>query len=166
MNHGHRNGDRSDGRNDRTVQDAMSCPTTAAIRSCWCAARVVCLGQRRESLSRFLSRLGLQLLGHCPEPVVEAVQEQVATLIHVPNTWYTEAQGLWAQALSERSFGGQAFFLQFRRRGQRSGDQAGPAAHAQGALQDHHVRGGFHGRTLGRHRRHRPAEVSRRARAA
>ena len=53
---------------------------------------------------------GCNLLGHCPAPVVEAVQEQVAQLIHVPNTWYMEAQGQWARLLSERSFGGQAFF--------------------------------------------------------
>ncbi len=53
---------------------------------------------------------GCNLLGHCPPRVVEAVREQVGRLIHVPNTWYTELQGLWAQALSERSFGGQAFF--------------------------------------------------------
>jgi acetylornithine/succinyldiaminopimelate/putrescine aminotransferase len=39
---------------------------------------------------------GCNLLGHCPEPVVRAVQEQVARLIHVPNTWYTEPQGEWA----------------------------------------------------------------------
>ena len=41
----------------------------------------------------FFPGWGCNLLGHCPEPVVKAVQEQVATLIHVPNTWYTEAQG-------------------------------------------------------------------------
>ncbi|MDP7304117.1 MAG: aminotransferase class III-fold pyridoxal phosphate-dependent enzyme [Pirellulaceae bacterium] len=29
---------------------------------------------------------GCNLLGHCPPRVVQAVQEQVATLIHVPNT--------------------------------------------------------------------------------
>ena len=51
---------------------------------------------------------GCNLLGHCPEPVVRAVQEQVARLIHVPNTWYTEPQGEWAKLLAERSFGGQA----------------------------------------------------------
>src|SRR5437899_9224391 len=51
---------------------------------------------------------GCNLLGHCPEPVVRAVQEQVATLLHVPDTWYTEAQGRYAQALSRRCFG-QAF---------------------------------------------------------
>src|SRR6188472_1364247 len=58
----------------------------------------------------FFPGWGCNLLGHCPAPVVEAVQEQVARLIHVPNTWYTEAQGQWAKALSDRSFGGQAFF--------------------------------------------------------
>ena len=50
------------------------------------------------------------MLGHCPAPIVRAVQEQVATLIHVPNTWHMDVQGRWAQMLSERSFGGQAFF--------------------------------------------------------
>ena len=29
---------------------------------------------------------GCNLLGHCPAPVVKAVQEQIARLIHVPNT--------------------------------------------------------------------------------
>ena len=53
---------------------------------------------------------GCNLLGHCPEPVVKAVQEQVASLIHVPNTWYIESQGRWAELLAERSFGGKAFF--------------------------------------------------------
>src|SRR5450432_2850203 len=69
----------------------------------------------------FFPGWGCNLLGHCPEPVVKAVQEQVATLIHVPNTWYTEAQGRWAKLLSERSFGGQAFFCN-------SGTEANEAA--------------------------------------
>jgi acetylornithine/N-succinyldiaminopimelate aminotransferase len=59
----------------------------------------------------FFPGWGCSLLGHCPPRVVKAVQEQVAELIHVPNTWYVEAQGLLAKALSERSdFGGQCFF--------------------------------------------------------
>jgi acetylornithine/succinyldiaminopimelate/putrescine aminotransferase len=41
--------------------------------------------------------------------VVKAVQEQVAHLIHVPNTWYTEPQGRFAEAICKRSFG-RAFF--------------------------------------------------------
>jgi acetylornithine/N-succinyldiaminopimelate aminotransferase len=97
----------------------------------------------------FFPGWGCNLLGHCPEPVVRAVQEQVATLIHVPNTWYTEAQGRWAQMLAERSFGGQAFFCN-------SGTEANEAAIKLARLHTPKerykiitFRGGFHGRTLG-----------------
>ncbi len=92
---------------------------------------------------------GCNLLGHCPGPIVEAVQDQVAKLIHVPNSWYMEAQGEWAKLLSERSFQGQAFFCN-------SGTEANEAAIKLARL--HHgpnrykiitFEGGFHGRTLG-----------------
>jgi len=92
---------------------------------------------------------GCNLLGHCPAPVVEAVRDQVSKLIHVPNTWYMEAQGKWARALSERSFGGQAFFCN-------SGTEANEAAIKLVRLHTPKQRykiitfeGGFHGRTLG-----------------
>ncbi len=92
---------------------------------------------------------GCNLLGHCPSPVVKAVQEQIARLIHVPNTWYTEAQGEWARLLSERSFGGKAFFCN-------SGTEANEAAIKLIRLRTDGVkykvitfRGGFHGRTFG-----------------
>ena len=92
---------------------------------------------------------GCNLLGHCPAPVVEAVREQLGQLIHVPNTWYTELQGRWAKALSERSFGGQAFFCN-------SGTEANEAAIKLVRLHTPKQRykiitfeGGFHGRTLG-----------------
>ena len=59
----------------------------------------------------FFPGLGLQPAGPLPRPrVVAAVRDQVGQLIHVPNTWYMEAQGALAEALSERSFGGQSFF--------------------------------------------------------
>ena len=76
----------------------------------------------------FFPGWGCGLLGHCPPRVVEAVREQVGELIHVPNTWYTEPQGLLAEALSARTtWKGQCVLLQLRHRGQRGGDQAGPA---------------------------------------
>lgn len=53
---------------------------------------------------------GCNLLGHCPPRIIEAVQRQVAELIHVPNTWHMELQGRWAQLLVERAFDAQAFF--------------------------------------------------------
>jgi predicted acetylornithine/succinylornithine family transaminase len=97
----------------------------------------------------FFPGWGCNLLGHCPPRVVEAIQEQVAKLIHVPNTWHTEAQGRWAQMLSERSFGGKAFFCN-------SGAEANEAAiklarlHAKdGRYKVITFSGGFHGRTYG-----------------
>ena len=36
---------------------------------------------------------GCNLLGHCPGPVVRAVQEQVARLIQVLGTWISRAAG-------------------------------------------------------------------------
>ena len=95
----------------------------------------------------FFPGWGCNLLGHCPPHVVEAIQEQAAQLIHVPNTWHTEAQGRWAQLLSERSFGGKAFFCN-------SGAEANEAAIKLARLHTPEQRykivtfqGGFHGRT-------------------
>jgi predicted acetylornithine/succinylornithine family transaminase len=91
---------------------------------------------------------GCNLLGHCPPSVVNAVQDQLAELIHVPNTWHMDSQGRWAQLLSERSFGGQAFFCS-------SGAEANEAAIKLARLHTPKERykiisfeGGFHGRTL------------------
>jgi predicted acetylornithine/succinylornithine family transaminase len=96
----------------------------------------------------FFPGWGCNLLGHCPPRVVDAVREQVGQLIHVPNTWYIEAQGAFAQALSERSFGGQCFFCN-------SGAEANEAAiklarahqHATGKFKIVTMEHGFHGRT-------------------
>jgi predicted acetylornithine/succinylornithine family transaminase len=96
----------------------------------------------------FFPGWGCNLLGHCPPRVVKAVQDQVANLIHVPNTWHTDVQGRWAKMLSERSFGGQAFFCN-------SGAEANEAAiklarlHGRGRYKIITFEGGFHGRTLG-----------------
>ncbi|MEO2045922.1 MAG: aspartate aminotransferase family protein [Pirellulales bacterium] len=97
----------------------------------------------------FFPGWGCNLLGHCPAPVVQAVQEQVGQMIHVPNSWHIEAQGHWARMLSERSFGGQAFFCN-------SGAEANEAAIKLARLHTPKQRykiitfqGGFHGRTYG-----------------
>jgi predicted acetylornithine/succinylornithine family transaminase len=98
----------------------------------------------------FFPGWGCDSLGHCPPRVVEAVRDQMAKLIHVPNTWYTEAQGLLARALSERSgFSGQSFFCN-------SGTEAVEAAIKLARLNGNPGRykiitmmNSFHGRTLG-----------------
>ncbi len=98
----------------------------------------------------FFPGWGCDLLGHCPPRVVQAVQAQVAQLIHVPNTWYMEAQGRLAEALSERTgWGGQCFFCN-------SGTEANEAAikiarlHGKpGRYKIVSMLDSFHGRTLG-----------------
>ena len=104
--------------------------------------------QGRQYLD-FFPGWGCNLLGHCPPRVVEAIQQQAAELIHVPNTWHTEAQGRWAQLLSQRSFGGKAFFCN-------SGAEANEAAIKLARLHTPAnrntiitFRGGFNGRTYG-----------------
>ncbi len=104
--------------------------------------------QGRQYLD-FFPGWGCNLLGHCPPRVVEAIQQQAAELIHVPNTWHTQVQGRWAQMLSERSFGGKAFFCN-------SGAEANEAAIKLARLHTPDkrykvitFRGGFHGRTYG-----------------
>lgn len=92
---------------------------------------------------------GCNLLGHCPPRIVDAVQQQVGQLIHIPNSWYIDLQGMWAKLLVERSFDGMAFFCN-------SGAEANEAAIKLTRLHqgpDRHkiitFQGGFHGRTYG-----------------
>ncbi len=90
---------------------------------------------------------GCNILGYSPPAIVRAIQAQVADLIHVPNTWYTEAQGEFAELLCTRGFG-QAFFCN-------SGAEAVEASiklarlHGEGRYKIITFENSFHGRTLG-----------------
>jgi acetylornithine/N-succinyldiaminopimelate aminotransferase len=98
----------------------------------------------------FFPGWGCDLLGHCPPRVVAAVREQVGQLIHVPNTWYTEPQGLLAEALARRTgWDARCFFCN-------SGTEAVEAAIKLARLQGPAGRykivsalNSFHGRTMG-----------------
>ncbi len=99
----------------------------------------------------FFPGWGCGILGHCPPRVVEAVREQVGTLIHVPNTWYTEPQTLLAKALADRTdFGGQCFFCNS---GTEANEAAIKLARLNGRLKGRYkvltMTGSFHGRTMG-----------------
>ena len=96
--------------------------------------RFVCLDAKEIVLSIYFPAGDAIYSAIVPSGVVEAVQRQVATLIHVPNSWYIESQGIWAKMLSERSFGGQAFFCNSGYRSERGRDQACPAAFAGRSL--------------------------------
>jgi predicted acetylornithine/succinylornithine family transaminase len=91
---------------------------------------------------------GCNILGYSPPRVVEAIQRQAAELIHVPNTWYMQPQGEFAEALCTRAFG-KAFFCN-------SGAEAVEAAlklarlHTpDGKYKFITFEDGFHGRTFG-----------------
>jgi predicted acetylornithine/succinylornithine family transaminase len=98
----------------------------------------------------FFPGWGCDLLGHCPPRIVAAVREQVGKLIHVPNTWYTEPQGLLAEALVRRAgWDARCFFCN-------SGTEAVEAAlklarlnGAPGRYKVVSTLNSFHGRTLG-----------------
>src|SRR5262245_36022173 len=99
----------------------------------------------------FFPGWGCGILGHCPPRVVKAVREQVAELIHVPNTWYTGPQAELAKALVERlGFEAQAFFCN-------SGTEANEAAiklarlsgKPKGKYKIVTMTNSFHGRTFG-----------------
>ena len=99
----------------------------------------------------FFPGWGCNLIGHAPPRVVAAVQEQVAKLIHVPNTWYMEPQGLLAKALVDHSgLDAQCFFCN-------SGTEANEAViklarlngRPNGRYKIITMLNGFHGRTYG-----------------
>jgi acetylornithine/N-succinyldiaminopimelate aminotransferase len=99
----------------------------------------------------FFPGWGCNLIGHCPPRVVAAVREQVGQLIHVPNTWYMEAQGQLAEALSKRTdFGGKCFFCNS---GTEANEAAIKLARLCGAEQKRYkiiaFLDSFHGRTMG-----------------
>ncbi len=92
---------------------------------------------------------GCNILGYSPPGLVQAIQEQAARLIHIPNTWYIEQQGQFARFLCSRSFG-KAFFCN-------SGAEANEAAiklarlhgSKEGRFRIITFEHGFHGRTFG-----------------
>jgi len=89
-------------------------------------------------------------IGHCHPYVVEAVREQVGKLIHLPNNYYNELQGLLAWTIVERSFPGKVFFCN-------SGAEANEAAlklarrwgRENGRFEVVAMEQSFHGRTFG-----------------
>jgi acetylornithine/N-succinyldiaminopimelate aminotransferase len=99
----------------------------------------------------FVSGWAVNSLGHCHPVVVDAVCEQVATLIHTSNSYYTIPQLKLAKLLVENSFADEVFFCN-------SGAEATEGAiklarryghrYLNGAYEVITALGSFHGRTL------------------
>ena len=92
---------------------------------------------------------GCNILGYSPPGLVRAIQEQAASLIHIPNTWYIEQQGRFAEFLCSRSFG-KAFFCNS---GAEANEAAIKLARLHGSPEGRYriitFEHGFHGRTFG-----------------
>lgn len=97
----------------------------------------------------FTTGISVQNIGHTHPNVVEAQQQQAATLTHVSNLFYNANEALLAQKLSRLSLGGKCFFCN-------SGAEANEAliklARLWGSEKGRHeiicMRNSFHGRTL------------------
>jgi len=90
---------------------------------------------------------GCNILGYSPPAVVRAIQEQAARLIHVPNTWYTEPQGHFAELLCTRGFG-QAFFCNSGAEAVEGAIKLARLHTPQGRYKIITFENGFHGRTF------------------
>ena len=127
---------------------------------------LVCLGRAGQALPRLLSRLGLRPAG--PLSRTDRQSRAGASRHADPRAQHLVHRG--AGALGQDALGAELWraglLLQLGHRGQRSGDQAGAAARAEGPLQDHHLRRRLPRPHAGGHGGHGPAEVSRRARPA
>lgn len=106
--------------------------------------------QGKEYLD-FMAGIAVNILGHCPPVVVKAVQEQVATLIHTTNIYYTLPQLELAKLLIEHSVLDRVFYTN-------SGAEANECAiklarkwgklNKNGAYEIISTHNSFHGRTL------------------
>ncbi|MFZ2051111.1 MAG: aspartate aminotransferase family protein [Solirubrobacteraceae bacterium] len=95
----------------------------------------------------FLCGIGVTNLGHCHPRVVAAVREQVGTLMHVSNLFYTEPAMQLAQRLSQSSLGGKVFFCNSGAEANEAAIKLARKARNGGDLVV--VHNAFHGRTFG-----------------
>jgi predicted acetylornithine/succinylornithine family transaminase len=100
-----------------------------------------------EEYLDFLCGIGVTNLGHCHPRVVAAVRDQVGTLMHVSNLFYTEPAMRLAQRLTESSLGGKVFFCNSGAEANEAAIKLARKARNGGDLVI--VQNAFHGRTYG-----------------
>jgi predicted acetylornithine/succinylornithine family transaminase len=103
-------------------------------------------GEGNEYLD-FLCGISVTSLGHCHPRVVEAVREQVGTLMHTSNLFYTEPAMRLASRLSHSSLGGKVFFCNSGAEANEAAIKLARKARPRGDFVV--LLGAFHGRTYG-----------------
>ena len=78
---------------------------------------------------------------------MRAIQEQVESLIHIPNTWYIQQQGEFAEALCTRGFG-KAFFCNSGAEAVEGAIKLARMHTPEGKYKVITFENGFHGRTF------------------
>jgi acetylornithine/N-succinyldiaminopimelate aminotransferase len=94
-----------------------------------------------------LCGISVTSLGHCHPRVVAAVREQVGTLMHVSNLFYSAPAMRLSERLSELSLGGRVFLCNSGAEANEAAIKLARRARREGEIVV--VLGAFHGRTLG-----------------
>ena len=102
--------------------------------------------QGREYLD-FLAGISVLNVGHCHPRVVGAVREQVGTLSHVSNLYYSAPGLRLCEALSQSALGGKVFLTNSGAEAVEAALKLARRARPQGEIVV--VKDGFHGRTYG-----------------
>ncbi|MGC2372306.1 MAG: acetylornithine/succinylornithine family transaminase [Solirubrobacteraceae bacterium] len=95
----------------------------------------------------FLCGISVTSLGHCHPRVVAAIREQVGTLMHTSNLFYTEPAMRLAERLASSSLGGKVYFCNSGAEANEAAIKLARKAKPRGDIVV--VLGAFHGRTYG-----------------
>jgi acetylornithine/N-succinyldiaminopimelate aminotransferase len=95
----------------------------------------------------FLCGISVTSLGHCHPRVVAAAREQVGTLMHTSNLFYTEPAMRLAERLSASSLGGKVYFCNSGAEANEAAIKLARKARPRGDVVV--VHNAFHGRTYG-----------------
>jgi acetylornithine/N-succinyldiaminopimelate aminotransferase len=95
----------------------------------------------------FLAGISVLNVGHCHPRVVEAVRDQVATLTHATNLYYTAPAMRLSARLSQSSLGGKVFLTNSGAEANEAALKLARRARPGGGIVV--VHGAFHGRTYG-----------------
>jgi len=95
----------------------------------------------------FLAGISVLNVGHCHPRVVDAIREQVGTLTHATNLYYTAQAMQLSARLSESSLGGKVFLCNSGAEANEAAIKLARRARPGGRLVV--CEGGFHGRTYG-----------------